>query len=854
MFYRRLPVNGFELMRRFLAIVCCVALVFGCGPKKEIQSANETQAPKATEAPKETRTAEDQASAPDEDWPRQIAKDGNRLTYYQPQIDSWKDYRQLDGRVAIVLTPAGGESVTGMVILQAQTDTDLEDRTVVIHDIRVMSALFPSLDEETQEKMRAMSENLLPKQAVPISLDRMLAAAEDQTPSGKPSALKSVAPKIFVSTEPSILLLVDGEPIKAPIPQSSVEIIVNANWDLFFDTVGRRFYLSQPPLWLQASALDGPWTLATALPPDMAKLPEEWAEVKKSIPPSVPPDARAPKVFYSNSAAELIAFDGEPQWTAIAGTDLAYATNTDSDFFIDHSTNHFYYLTSGRWFTAPQRNGPWVFASDRLPADFAKIPADSPAARVLPSVPGTDLAREAVMMAQIPTLAVVNRADAAAAVKVSYQGTPQFKPIETTQLAYAVNTDSKVIKVGDLYYLCFQGVWFMSRSANGPWETAATVPASIYQIPPSSPVYNVTYVKIYESTPTTVTCGYTSGYTGTFILGLAVGAAVAYGTGYSYPPYVYYPPRPYPVPYYAGYPRTYGVGVQYNYYSGGYYAQKSVYGPYGTASRSAWYNPSTGYYGRAATVQTPAGGATVGQAYNPWTGTYAATRQGSNAYSQWGSSVATRGDQWVQTAHSSNANGTVAGARTSAGGAVVGGVGSGGSGFVAKDQNNNLYAGKDGNVYKKDSSGSWQKYGSGGWSNTNPPATPYKSSQTPQQAAATQARPTSQSGAATQARPAATPATGQRPSGTSGGSSPRQPRPASGTSPSATASTTPQTRPSTPQQPAAAANPMQQLDRDAAARQRGSQQAQQYQSNRQSGAAGSAVGNQPSGRNPGRRR
>ena len=49
--------------------------------------------------------------------------------------------------------------------------------------------------------------------------------------------------------------------------------------------------------------------------------------------------------------------------------------------------------------------------------------------------------------------------------------------------------------MGDLYHLCFQGVWFMSRSANGPWETAATVPASIYQIPPSSPVYNVTYVK-----------------------------------------------------------------------------------------------------------------------------------------------------------------------------------------------------------------------------------------------------------------------------------------------------------------------------------------------------------------------
>ena len=148
-----------------------------------------------------------------------------------------------------------------MIILQAQTDTDLEDRTVVIHDIRVTNALFPSLDEATQQKMRSMSEDLLPKEAVPISLDRMLAAAEDQAPSGKISALKSVAPTIFVSTEPSILLLVDGEAVKAPIPQSSLEIIVNANWDLFFDTVGRRFYLSQAPLWLQAPALE--WSLDT---------------------------------------------------------------------------------------------------------------------------------------------------------------------------------------------------------------------------------------------------------------------------------------------------------------------------------------------------------------------------------------------------------------------------------------------------------------------------------------------------------------------------------------------------------------------------------------------------------------
>ena len=827
-------------VRRLLALLCCFTLLCSCGQKKENQ------------------TSDNQPSAPAADWPREITKDGDRLTFYQPQVDAWTDYRQLDGRVAIVLTPAGEQSVTGMITLQAQTDTDFDERTVAIHDIRITNVLFPSLDDTTQQKMRSVAERLFPNDAVLISLDRMLATAEDSERPGKTVALRTDPPKIFVSIEPAILLLVDGEPVRAPIARTSIEVIVNANWDLFFDKERHQYYLSLSPLWLQAPTLNGPWTIATHLPADMSELPDDWAEVKKTIPPSSPTNGLAPRVFYSDTAAELIAFDGSPKWQAIEGTNLAYASNTDSDFFIDYTSNRFYYLTSGRWFTSLQRTGPWSFASDKLPADFANIPTNSPAADVLPNVPGTDEAREAVMMAQIPTLAVVNKAEAAAAVKVNYQGEPEFKPIETTQLSYAVNTDNKVIKVGDLYYLCFQGVWFMSRGPKGPWETAASVPSAIYQIPSSSPVYNVTYVKVYESTPTTVTCGYTAGYTGTFILGMAVGAAIAYGTGYRYPPYVYYPRKPVAVPYYVGYPRTYGVGVHYNYYSGGFYAQRSVYGPYGTASRAAWYNPSTGFYGRAATVQTRAGGATIAQAYNPWTGTYAATRQGSNAYSQWGSSVAVRGDQWAQTAHRSNANGTVAGGRTSEGGRAVGGVGSGGSGFVGQDKNNNMYAGKDGNIYKKDTNGNWSKHGNGGWSSVPPPATPYKTSQSTQQRSISNTRSTAQpttaqaktpdvnrGPSASNTRPATQTTTAQAKASSVKGAASAQttpPRASAGTSqypsapsrPGTQARTSPSTQPST--------NPVQQLDRESAARQRGAQQSQQYQTNRQSRAAASDNG------------
>ena len=50
---------------------------------------------------------------------------------------------------------------------------------------------------------------------------------------------------------------------------------------------------------------------------------------------------------------------------------------------------------SGRWFSASSLNGPWTFATTRLPPDFARIPASGPRGFVLASVPGTAQAQEA---------------------------------------------------------------------------------------------------------------------------------------------------------------------------------------------------------------------------------------------------------------------------------------------------------------------------------------------------------------------------------------------------------------------------------------------------------------------------
>src|SRR4029077_13947605 len=160
--------------------------------------------------------------------------------------------------------------------------------------------------------------------------------------------------------------------------------------------------------------------------------------------------------------------------------------------------------------------GPWTFATLKMPEDFKKIPLEHQRSRVLASVPGTSQAAEAILLAQIPQTARVSKT--VQAPEVTYQGgTPQFQPIEQTTVQRAVNTDKDIIKVGDLYYMCFDGVWFMSRMATGPWTVTGEVPKQIYEIPFSSPSCPVTYVTVEESNNDAVVFATAAAFTGMMV-------------------------------------------------------------------------------------------------------------------------------------------------------------------------------------------------------------------------------------------------------------------------------------------------------------------------------------------------
>jgi hypothetical protein len=655
-------------------------------------------------------------------WPRAYETDAKaQLLLYQPQVASWDGRKRMVAYAAVSYQGSGApKPVLGTVKVEADTNVWVDDRLVRISPLQITEANFPALTREQVRDLVSKLDGGIPDHERVIALDRVLAAVDkSQIAPKNADGIKADPPPIFFSTRSAVLLNFDGDPIWSPIANNDLKFAVNTNWDVFWHEASGTYFLRRDTDWFKASAVKGPWSAADSLPASFSQLPadENWADVTAAVPRAAK-SAAVPRVFVSTVPAELILVRGAPLYFAVAGTRLVWVSNTESDVFRLGQTGTIYYLVAGRWFSAPDFSGPWTFATPNLPQDFKKISLEHPRSRVLASVPGTPQAAEAVLLAQVPQTARVNRKETKAPAVV-YQGDPQFEAIPQTTVARAVNTDKDIIKVGDLYYMCFQGVWFMGRSPNGPWEVTSSVPGQIYEIPVSSPSHNVTYVTVEDDDDSDewVTFAAVAGYTGLMV---GWGCAV-WGSGWYYPPYVGYGGF-YPV-YYPFYP-TYGYGAWYNPWTGGYGRGAAWYGPYGGAGVGARYNPATGVYSRGAAAWGPGGVRAGAEAYNPRTGAYGRTSQGAGVYGSWGATSVQRGNQWAETARVTNrATGTTTRAtQGSGGGSAVTRRGPQGTSGVARTGSGDVYAGRDGNVYRRQD-GSWQKFDNGSWNSVNRPAT-----------------------------------------------------------------------------------------------------------------------------------
>ena len=505
-------------------------------------------------------------------WPKRFEDPRGVVVMYQPQLEDYKD-DVLTARAAVsVKTKITKTPLFGAVWLSGRVLTDRDTRMATISEIKVTDAKFPDAKPEQLEKLKDFLNTELDDLDIEISLDRLTAALEvlEKEEAGD-KGLKNEPPKIIFASHPAVLVPLDGDPKLLPVPKSSLMRVANTGFLMLYDPGAKTYYLKGGEDWLAAQDLKGPWK-------DLQQAPEAIktleAGVKKSVQGKGAPKkveaktGKIPEIIVSTVPAELLATEGEPQYTPIKDTNLLYVSNTESNIFMDTGTQEYYALISGRWFkTKSLAEGPWSYvAGNQLPADFAKIPENSAKGFVLVNVAGSAQAKEAVLENSIPQTATIDRKKAT--TKVNYAGDPKFEKVAETNLEYAVNTGTGVFKEGTKYYAVDQGVWYEADSPNGPWHVSTNPPKEVEKIPPSNPRYNAKYVKVYESTDDTVTVGYTPGYTGSYV----ENGTVVYGTGYDYAGYstpeAYIPP-----------PTTYGYSAAYDPYAGSWGYETPYYNP-----------------------------------------------------------------------------------------------------------------------------------------------------------------------------------------------------------------------------------------------------------------------------------
>ena len=645
--------------------------------------------------------------ADDIGWPKIINVAQGEITVYQPQPETL-DGTTLAGRAAVSVKHKDAKRPTfGAIWITSTIEVDRDTRIAVLKNIKIPNIRFSDeIDSANVVKISNLIEEEMPKWNLEISMDDLITTLESTTvTSGK--NFKHDAPEIIVSYKPSILVFIDGEPILKKMDDYNFRRIENTPFFIIFDDKKNEYYIYSETYWVTSKDLNGKWEKLTKESSSLKKLREE---ILKANPPedqaTTSEGDNIPEVIVRTTQSELIVFDGEPSFKPIETTNLLYVENTENDVFMDIQSQNYFILVSGRWYSAKAMDGPWNYTeSDKLPVDFAKIPRGSDKDVVLASVAGTDEARDAILDAQIPETAEVNRKTTT--IQVEYDGEPKFEKVDGTSMLYAVNSPQTVLKVGDKFYCVDNGIWFVALTAKGIWAVSDTRPEEVENIEPSSSVYNVKYVYIYDSTPDIVYVGYTPGYFGSYVYG----PTVIYGTGYRYHPWygIYYYPRPV----------TYGFSMHYNPWTGWGIGFGFGYGPvhihwggyhgyYGgywgcPAYRPPYYHRPPyhggGYYGPG---RNPGygGGNRPGSGNRPGTGgrpsTLPSTRPANNIYGNNRAGVKPNISTRPAAATSDVNRGNKASQRPA----------------------NNVYTDKSGNVYKKTDKG-WERRDGNNWKNAD---------------------------------------------------------------------------------------------------------------------------------------
>ena len=665
------------------------------------------------------------------EWPVELVVRGQDVTIYQPQTENYTG-EKLEARAAFSVD-VNSKPIFGAMWFSSRVVTDKDLRLAQFDQLHVEEVKFPEEDEQKLNTFVDDLNEIFNEVDLSISLDRFLADQEAFSERREIDLeFNNAPPTIYFETTPAVLVLIDGDPILKELENTSYKYVVNTPYFILSDSKTGNNYLKGGQWWYSSNSLTDNWKATDNVPDEIIKISEQaFSEVEEETDSAVMSLPAPPKVILSTSAAELIQTDGEPNFNPVTGTELLFVDNSENDIILSIEAQEYYVLISGRWYKSKSMDsGTWTFVrSDELPGDFQKIPEEAAISNVRSSVAGTQEAKEAILENSIPQTAEIDRKTAT--VEVKYDGNPKFEKIEGTNFLYAANSDKTVLKSNNKYYCVDNAIWFESNSANGPWEVSVSVPEGVEDIPPSSPVYNVKYVYVYDSTPDVVYVGYTPGYYWSF----PYYGSVIYGTGYYYRPWYYSAYYPRPV--------TYGFGVHYNPWTGWGFSFGVSYGWLSFSFHSGGYH---GWWGPCGYRYGYRHGYYNGYRHGYWQGRRDALRNNrpSTRPARLPGTVASNNRARPQARPANTYRDRVSGVKST-------GVRpatrptqrpSVGSGAVSRPSNpttgnrpstrpanrpaqtrpstkpNNVYSDRSGNIYRQDS-GNWQQRNKGSWQNSN---------------------------------------------------------------------------------------------------------------------------------------
>ena len=408
---------------------------------------------------------------------------GGSILVYQPQIASWdKQTRMVAFSAVSYRSKAGDKPALGTIKLEADTKVAVPDRLVSFQKMKIAEANFQTLPKEQIREITDTIDKAIPDDERVIALDRVLANVDK-------SQIVPEERRGHQGRSAADLLQQDARGDRQPRRRADLEPDQGERPE-----VRRQHELGSVPArarptpttcatttrWLKATDVKGPWAPAGTLPDSFKKLPAEdnWKDVKANLPGKPLTASAVPKVFVSLQPAELILLTGEPSYLLVAGHGAAVGEQHRERRLPDGQdrgrSTTWWPAAGSRRRTSPDR-GRLPRRRCRRTSRRSRSSTTARACWRRSRAPIRPL--EAVLLAQMPQTARVNKKETKAP-DVAFQGDPAVRADRARRRCErAVNTDKDVFKVGDLYYMCYQGVWFVGKSATGPWEVASSVPA-----------------------------------------------------------------------------------------------------------------------------------------------------------------------------------------------------------------------------------------------------------------------------------------------------------------------------------------------------------------------------------------